>query len=127
MNLRSIANRYTQRINPNQGIIGRRYKGMTVGPGRTPIPNYYDDENVIGQLQPLSSKDLQHIDGMNLQNDVQTLFINGAYYGVERKLNKGADLFIIGADTWLVVQVIEMWPNWSRVILNLQVDTDASV
>ncbi|MDH0356963.1 hypothetical protein [Morganella sp. GD04133] len=120
MNLRGIANGMTSRINPNITAIGRRYKGETIGTGRKPVPEYYPDEEVTVQLQPLSDGDLKHVDGMNLQGLVKTLFINGAYYGANRTLKKGGDLFIIDGQEWLVVDPVELWPDWSRVIICLQ-------
>ncbi|MEX9215660.1 hypothetical protein AB7W40_09995 [Providencia rettgeri] len=120
MNLRNIANTLTQGINPNLTIIGRRYKGYATGEGRRQIPEYYPDEQVVAQIQPLSDGELRHIDGLNLQGVVKCLYINGDYYGVNRTLKKGGDLFIINGDTWLVVDPIELWADWSRVIICLQ-------
>ena len=126
MNLRSIANNLTQSINPNKQVIARRYAGMTVGAGRVPIPSYSADESVTVQLQPLSAGDLQHIDGLNIQGIVKSLYVNGDFYSNDRKLNKGGDIFIIDGQTWLVVDMVEQWnqSGWTRVIINLQVDAN---
>lgn len=123
MNLRSVANSATSNINPNITAIGRRYKGQTVGEGRKQVPSYYDDETVTIQLQPLSRGDIQHIDGLNLQGLIKSIHINGSYYSVNRTMQKGGDLFIIDGQTWLVVEPMELWPNWSRCLVCLQVDS----
>lgn len=120
MNLRSIANNLTRAVNPNITAIGRRYKDETIGAGRKQVPEYYDDEEVILQLQPLSPGDLRHVDGLNMQGVMKSIHINGNYYGESRTLNKGGDLFIINGEEWLVVDPIEMWPDWSRVLVCLQ-------
>ena len=120
MNLRGIANSLTSIVNPNISIIGRRYKGETMGVGRKPIPEYYPDEALTAQLQPLSGGDLKHVDGLNVQGIVKSLYINGDYYGANRTLQKGGDIFIIDGREWLVVDHIELWPDWCRVIICLQ-------
>ena len=127
MNLRSIANGLTQAINPNKIAIGRRFQGVTVGAGRIESPSYYPDEKITVQLQPLSYGDIKHMDGMNIQGIVKSLYINSAsYYAVDRKMTKGGDLFIIDGSTWLLVDMIEQWSEsgWTRVIINLRVDAD---
>mgnify|MGYP001367661964 CR=1 FL=1 len=120
MNLRGVANGITSAINPNITAIGRRYKGEVMGPGRKPIPEYYPDEEVTLQLQPLSWGDLKHVDGLNMQGMMKSIYINGDYYGANRTLKKGGDLFIIDGLKWLVVDPIELWPDWSKVIVCLQ-------
>lgn len=122
MNLRSIANSLTQAVNPNITAIGRRYKGETIGAGRKPVPAYYDDETVTLQLQPMSRGDIQHVDGLNLQGLIKSVHINGSYYSVNRTMQKGGDLFILDGQTWLVVEPMELWPDWSRCLVCLQVD-----
>ena len=123
MNLRSVANSATRNINPNITAIGRRYKGQTVGEGRKQLPSYYDDETVTIQLQPLSRGDIQHVDGLNIQGLIKSIHINGSYYSVNRTMQKGGDLFIIDGQTWLVVEPMELWPDWSRCLVCLQVDS----
>lgn len=120
MNLRGIANSITSSINPNITAIGRRYKGEVMGAGRKPIPEYYPDEQVNIQLQPLSWGDLKHVDGLNMQGIMKAIYINGDYYGANRTLEKGGDLFIVNGQEWLVVDPIELWPEWSKVIVCLQ-------
>lgn len=123
MNLRNIANGMTQAINPNITAIGRRYQGEAIGAGRKPTPSYYPDEEVTLQLQPMSRGDIQHVDGLNLQGLIKSVHINGAYYSVNRTMQKGGDLFIINGQTWLVVEPMELWPDWSRCLACLQVDS----
>ncbi|EOV3349168.1 hypothetical protein ACONGJ_003526 [Edwardsiella piscicida] len=121
MNIRSLANRAIQRVNPNVPAILKKYTGQTIGPGRKPIPSYLPDQNVTIQLQPLSKGDLQHVDGLNIQGLVKSIHVNGNYFSVQRELEQGGDLFIINGETWLVVEPIELWDSWCRLIVNLQV------
>jgi hypothetical protein len=38
-------------------------------------------------------------------------------------MQKGGDLFIIDGQTWLVIEPLELWPDWCRLLVCLQVDT----
>ncbi|AYP69218.1 hypothetical protein Edno5_0012 [Edwardsiella phage Edno5] len=121
MNIRSLANRAIQRVNPNITAVLKKYAGETIGPGCKPIPSYLPDQNVTIQLQPLSKGDLQHVDGLNIQGLVKSIHVYGNYFSVQRELEQGGDLFIIDGHTWLVVEPIELWDSWCRLIVNLQV------
>lgn len=123
MNLRQIANRATASINPNIPAIAKRYMGEVMGPGRKPIPQYAPDEPITIQFQPLTKGDLQHVDGLNIQGLFKSIHVNGSFYSVNREMQKGGDLFIVDGKTWLVIEPLELWPDWSRLLVCLQVDT----
>lgn len=123
MNLHRIANSAVRRVNPNIVAIVRRYLGETTGPGRKPIPQYSPDEQITIQLQPLSKGDMQHVDGLNIQGLFKSIHVNGNFYSVNRTMQKGGDLFIIDGQTWLVIEPLELWPDWCRLLVCLQVDT----
>ncbi|MCL5500442.1 hypothetical protein M5Y49_17345 [Escherichia coli] len=123
MNLHRIANSAVRRVNPNIVATVRRYLGETTGPGRKPIPQYAPDEQITIQLQPLSKGDMQHVDGLNLQGLFKSIHVNGNFYSVNRTMQKGGDLFIIDGQTWLVIEPLELWPDWCRLLVCLQVDT----
>lgn len=122
INLHKLANSAISIINSNIKAIARIYKGETVGYGRRRYPEYYPDKEVILQLQPLNQGDLEFLDGLNQQALYKSVHINKEYYSVQRKLEKGGDLFIIGEDTWLVVKPMELWGSWSRLLVVLQTD-----
>lgn len=122
MNLRNLANAATRRVNPNIPAVVRRYSGEVMGPGRKPIPQYAPDEEITIQFQPLTKGDLQHVDGLNIQGLFKSIHVNGSFYGVNREMQKGGDLFIVDGKTWLVIEPLELWPDWSRLLVCLQVD-----
>ncbi|MGY0318265.1 hypothetical protein ACVQK1_09415 [Edwardsiella tarda] len=64
---------------------------------------------------------MQHVDGLNIQGLVKSIHVYGNYFSVQRELEQGGDLFIIDGHTWLVVEPIELWDSWCRLIVNLQV------
>ncbi|ECZ9313142.1 hypothetical protein A3T98_12760 [Salmonella enterica subsp. enterica serovar Newport] len=121
MNLHKIANSAIRRVNPNISAILKKYAGETIGPGRKPVPSYLPDQPVIIQLQPLDGDDLRHIDGLNIQGLIKSIHVNGNYFSVQREKEQGGDLFIIGEEEWLVIKPIELWADWCRLVVNLQV------
>lgn len=122
MNLRNLANAATRRVNPNIPATVRRYIGEVMGPGRKPAPQYAPDEPITIQFQPLTKGDLQHVDGLNIQGLFKSIHVNGSFYSVNREMQKGADMFIVDGKTWLVIEPLELWPDWSRLLVCLQVD-----
>lgn len=125
MNLHGIVRGAINSVNPDKTAVLRRYLGETMGPGRKPVPTYYPDQNVSLQLQPLTKGDLMHVDGLNLQGLFKSIHINGAFYSVNRTMQKGGDLFIIDGLTWLVIEPLELWDTgWCRLLVCLQTDDE---
>ncbi|EHM0714226.1 hypothetical protein JDT53_12665 [Escherichia coli] len=119
MNLRGIANRLTSSINPNVSGVFQINTGFTTLPGGKREPSY-NSIDVTVQLQELSSTDLKQVDSINIQGILRSAYLNGNFNGVNRPEQKGGDILMIGAEKWLVVKVPELWPDWCRVIINLQ-------
>lgn len=122
MNLHSVVRSAIGTINPDVAAIVRRYSGEVVGSGRKPVPQYEPDEQITIQFQPLTKGDLQHVDGLNIQGLFKSIHVNGSFYSVNREMQKGGDLFIVDGKTWLVIEPLELWPDWSRLLVCLQVD-----
>ena len=120
MDLRSIANSVSSTINPNISVIVRRSTGFTIGTGRKQIPSYAADVTGPAQMQALDGKDLKQLDGLNIQGTIRALYLRGALAGVVRPDSTGGDLVLIGAETWLVVKVLESWPTWTKAAIALQ-------
>lgn len=121
MNLHKAVRGAIGRINPFSPAIVRVSDGFTIGAGRKQVPKYLPDQTISIQLQPLSPGDLRHVDGMNLQGLLKSIHVDGNYYGVNREKVLGGDLIIIGTETWLVIEPLELWPNWCRLLVQLQV------
>ncbi|ELY3738966.1 hypothetical protein SMX82_002355 [Cronobacter sakazakii] len=119
MNLRGIANGLTSRINPNVSGVFQVNTGFTTLPGGKRVPSY-NNVDVSVQFQELSSTDLKQIDAVNTQGILRSAYLNGNFNGVNRPEQKGGDILMVGNDKWLVVKVAELWPDWCRVIVNLQ-------
>ncbi|EKT2017176.1 hypothetical protein QDZ09_001038 [Salmonella enterica] len=56
-----------------------------------------------------------------LDSQRSLVLLAGNWCGLNRTRQQGGDKFVIGDETWLVVEVPEIWPDWTRVIVCLQV------
>lgn len=122
MNLHGIVRSAITSVNPDIEATLYTYAGETIGTGRKPVPSYNDAVTVKLQLQPLSKGDMAHVDGLNMEGLFKSIHINGNYYSVNRALKQGGDKFVIDGYTWLVIEPIELWPDWCRLLVVLQTD-----
>ncbi len=108
-------------INPLVPMIIRVSTGYTTGADGESIPTYAAPVTLPGQVQPLTYKDLKQLDGLNLSGSVNAMYVEGHINGIVRVDNKGGDL-ITDPDgkVWLVNQVLEYWPDWTKVAVTLQ-------
>ena len=122
MDLRGLANAVTSTVNPNEIVIVKRSTGFTVGAGARQIPQYAT--SVIGpaQVQALDALDIKQLDGLNIQGTIRAIYLRGVLAGVVRPNQTGGDLVLRnnGSETWLVVKVLESWPNWTKAAIVLQ-------
>jgi hypothetical protein len=77
------------------------------------------------QIQPLTWKDIQQLDGLNIEGVRWKAFLNGQIDGLVRGERKGGDLLVIPrghrhAGQWLVGQILEQWPDWVMAAITLQ-------
>jgi hypothetical protein len=95
----------------------------------TRVPLYTVTSGLQMQVQALSALELQHLDGLNIQDTVRSVHMNGQIQGLNRVTARGGDLLLSPTglsgsdpDTWLVRQVLESYDNsgWSRLAVVLQ-------
>ena len=120
MDLRGLANGVTSTVNPNKTVTVRRSTGYTIGAGRKQVPGYADPVTGPAQIQALDANDIKQLDGLNIQGTVRAIYLRGVLAGVVRPDGTGGDLVEIGAETWLVVKVLEGWPTWTKAAIVLQ-------
>lgn len=76
---------------------------------------------VPAQIQSLTFRDLQQIDGLNLQGNRNGIYFYGQIDGIVRPDNKGGDLITFpDGSIWLVAIVLEDWPDWCKVAATRQ-------
>lgn len=79
---------------------------------------------LLGQVQPITWRDLQQMEGINLGGVRWKLYVNGEIDAIVRPEKKGGDLITIAQGrhqgTWLVVQILEQFPDWCCAAIVLQ-------
>lgn len=118
-NLHAIASGVISVIHPGTAVTIHVSTGyQTQSDGRR-VPTYEKVPNIVGEIQPLSSSDLQHMDGMNISGETRKVYLSGRYYGNNRIEVKGGDLIELPSNTewpygslWQVVRVLEQYPSW---------------
>lgn len=127
MNLFSITAGYVGAVNPPQRLTVQVSNGSKPGPGNRRVPTYGPPFTTTGDVQPMTWKDIQMVEGLNLQGVRRSIYINGQVDGLVRAENKGGDLITDPyGRVWLVAMVLEQWddgpngPSWVRVAATLQ-------
>lgn len=122
MDLHGIAAGAIGAVNPFVAAQLIASTGNTVNPDGSVTPGYAAPVPMQIQAQELSFKDLQHIENLNLQGILKSIYCPGTVQAVNRLAGTGGDKIVIAGDTYLAVAISEQWPNWCRVIGQLQVD-----
>ena len=121
MNLHSIASSLIGAVNPPQQVVVKLSTGSSIDPSGRQVPSYAPDLIITAQVQSLTAKDIRQVERLNLQNVQNTIYLNGQLNAIVRSLNKGGDLVVLGDGTvYLVVAVLEQWPDWVKVAVTLQ-------
>lgn len=128
IDVHSAANLAVQVVNPD--LLGTFYAstGSTSSVSYAQVPTYAAPVNVPMQVQGVSARDLKQLEGMNAQGVLRSVHMFGNTQGVVRVNQEGGDLLYFAEiptgtpRMWKVVKVMETWPTWSRVIVNLQTD-----
>lgn len=127
MDLRGLANGVTTTVNPNQTVTILRSTGFTTGAGAKQVPSYAAPVSGPAQIQALDADDIKQLDGLNIQGTIRAIYLRGTLAGVVRPNQTGGDLVTIAAPapvalrgTWLVVKVLESWPDWTKAAICLQ-------
>lgn len=121
MNLHQIASGLIGTVNPFINVTLKIFLRETEDAYGKVTPEY--DESILSaQLQPLSWKDLQHLDGMNITGVQKKLYINGNFSAVNRITGSGGDFVLIGEEKWMIPTVLELWPDWCCLALRRQLN-----
>lgn len=124
MNLNAIAGTAVAPVNAPETVFVRISDGYDVNPDKSRTPRFLPPVKVLGQVQNLTFRDLQQIEGLNLQGTRRAIYLNGRIDGIVRNEGKGGDLVTITGGVnegeWLVAMVLESWEGWCRVAATLQ-------
>jgi hypothetical protein len=122
MDLRGIANAVTSAINPNETVTLLRSTGYTIGAGAKQVPSFAAPVTGPAQVQALDANDIKQLDGLNIQGTIRAIYLRGTLAGVVRPNQTGGDIVQRGSPSqnWLVVKVLESWPDWTKAAIVLQ-------
>lgn len=111
-------------VNPTLTALFEANNGFTQAPDHSQKPFYATPVPIPAQVQELTSKDLEKIDGLNLQQNAVAIYLYGISNGVVRVQQKGGDRITIPAGAtagvYSVAVVLEQWPDWVKVAATLQ-------
>lgn len=94
-------------------------------------PTYAPVTSIWAQIQPLPTDRLAHLEQLNIQGVLRSVYMKGAVASAVRADGTGGDLLqfpeVTGGPqrTWLVVLVDEQWPDWCSVTAKLQNDMNS--
>lgn len=122
MDLRGLANGVTSTINPNETVTVLRSTGYTIGAGAKQVPAFAAPVTGPAQVQALDANDIKQLDGLNIQGTIRAIYLRGTLAGVVRPNQTGGDIVQRGnpSQNWLVVKVLESWPDWTKAAIVLQ-------
>lgn len=137
LNLHSAVRQVIPALNADITAYWYQSKGCLIGSDGRQQPAYQPAVTVQAQIQPPSGRDLKHIEYLQLQGVIRTVWMFSDPQAIVRVNAAGGDLLLFpqwaGApnDTWLVAQMQESWNvdggGWSKVFAVLQTDRLYSV
>lgn len=117
MNLHNIVRGPIGIVNPYVEAQIYRSTGPMVNPDYSTSSGYAEPITMMVQKQAVSQGDLRHMDNLNIQGELVSVWTDGNWCGMSRDKQTGGDKFVFNDGEWLVVSVPEIWPDWTRVIL----------
>lgn len=126
MNLHTIAAGVIAAVNPMLPASIQISTGYQTGADGKRVSQYGNPPvNAPVQVQALSYRDLQQLDGMNLNGEKRAIYVYGQLHATQRLNSKGGDIITLANGTpndgvWLTVQVLEQFQNWVKVAVTLQ-------
>jgi hypothetical protein len=129
MNLLGLVRGVITTVNPDTPATLLQSTGYATASDGSRTPTYSSTTQQV-QVQALSAREIQHLDGLNITGVLRKVFLNGDWRSVYRPGNAGGDKFQFAAatpvpinlrgTTWLVVQVLETWPDWCSLAIQQQ-------
>jgi hypothetical protein len=124
MDLHSIVAPVVAAINPLVSGQWLQSTGFDTNASGKRAPGYAAPVPVNIQVQALSWKDLQQINGLNIQGVRLAMYIDANVTGVNRVNGTGGDLITLPDGTiWLVAIVLENWnetAGWTKAGMTQQ-------
>ncbi len=132
LNLHNAVRGMIQAVNADISATYLQSTGYTLNASGQQVATYAQAQTVQIQVQPPSGRDLQHMEFLNLQGVVRTVFLYSNPQAVDRINVQGGDLLQFPqfhgepVDNWLVTYVDQTWDvgltGWTKLIVTLQTD-----
>lgn len=132
MNVRDLANRAVQRVNPNVPASVQSCTGYTTADTGKRTPTYSAAVPAMVQVQALTKKEIEHLDALNVAGTEMAIYANVQLSSVDRVTQAGGDLVTFGTaagiplalqgTAWLVTSILEAWigAGWCKAGLTRQ-------
>ena len=124
MNLHGIATPCIGSVNPSITATFYLSDGYVTQRGGSRVPMYTVKTDSI-QVQSLSESAQRHMNELNIGGILRRVYITGVLSSIVRADQKGGDLLTFTTNgvsrTWMVVHVLEQWPDWCAVVVQQQV------
>lgn len=124
MNLHGIAGPIISAVNPMLPAYFEGSNSSSILEDGRQVASFLPPVVVVAQVQQLTSRDLQKLESLNLQQNGIAIYLYGVANGVVRISQKGGDLITVptgpSAGVYLVTVVLEQWPDWVKVSATLQ-------
>lgn len=123
MNLHGVVRGAITAVNPD--TIGTWYRSAgtyTTAPNGTRTPQFTAVPATPIQVQALSSREVAHIDALNIGGADRGVWVNGQLQAMNRVDQTGGDILAFDGKFWLVVALLESWdrPGWSHAAVRQQ-------
>lgn len=120
MNIFKIADGGTSLVKPLTNAIYKKYMGVSNESVR-PLPTYLPDQNIKIKVHSATDDLLRHADKVNLQGYLKVIYTKIDLSPIDRQSQTGGDRLIFNGREWLVVQILEDWEVWRKVLIRAQV------
>lgn len=124
MNLHAIVRGAITAVNPDISATYYKSIGNAVDANYKQTPKYQTFRNVRIQVQALAEGallGLAQTDSLNLEHVVYKVYMYGNTQGIVRPSQQGGDLLQFYGKTFLVTKVMELWPDWSSIMVTEQI------
>ena len=119
MNLHGVAVGAISAVNPPIPATLSVSTGYTTNADGTRTPTY-STTSVNAQVQNFTALELQHLNTLNINGVLNKVYLSGDLNSVVRFSQTGGDMLNMLGCNWLVVHVLENWPDWSCVAVSQQ-------
>ena len=122
MSLHDMVANAISSINPMMQCQWYKSTGNSSMLGTSRTPTYAPMAMITAQVQQLTAADLKHMNDLNMSGITRKVWCDVTLTGIDRAAGLGGDKLVLPDGTfWLVVQVVETWPDWCSALLQKQV------